>query len=291
MIAALLAALVTAGDSMVVSTAWLAAHARDPDLVILHVAMEREEYDRGHIAGARWVNPHDLMSNTPPGAELPSRQVIDSVLETLGIGDRSRIVYYGDTWMAPRVYLALEAVGLGDRVSLLDGGLPAWRREQRPLSTVAPTWAKGHLTARTDPDVVVDAAWLRAHLADATVALIDARTAGEYSGADHSERLPRSGHIPGAVNLPWEMTFTDGAGALEGTPSPLKSRAELRELLANAGARQGRTLVVYCTVGLRASHLYFVARYLGWPVRLYDASMSEWSRRTELPMATGPGPE
>lgn len=287
----LAAALFSPGaDSLLVSPAWLAAHQADPDLVLLEVSMERADYDRGHIPGARWLNPHLLIADGPPGVELPSVERIDSVLEALGVSDRSRIVYYGDTWMAPRVFLALDYVGLGDRTALLDGGLPAWREEQRPLVTEVPTWTRGRLTARAHPEMVVDQSWLRAHLEDGALVLVDGRSPGEYTGTDHSEQLPRFGHIPGAANLPWEQTFTREAAALDGTPSRLKSPEALRQLLASAGVREGSDVITYCTVGLRASQLYFIARYLGLHPRIYDGSMSEWSRKPDLPMVAGPSP-
>lgn len=288
-LAALLA--VSPGDSLLVSPEWLAAHRTDRGLVILHVSMEKTEYEREHVSGARWVNPHSLIKNGPPGTELPSLQTIDSVLESLGVNDQSRIVYYGDTWMAPRVFLALEYAGLGNRVSLLDGGLPAYRAAKGLVSNETPTWSRGSLTTtRAHPEIVVTASWLAAHLHDTALALTDGRSAGEYAGTDLSERLPRPGHIPGAINLPWDQTFTDGASALEGVPSRLKSKAELRKLFENAGYRDGKQLVTYCTIGLRASHLYFVARYLGLQPRIFDGSMSEWSGKTELPVVTGPTP-
>jgi thiosulfate/3-mercaptopyruvate sulfurtransferase len=284
------ALLLPATDSMLVSTAWLSAHRSDPDLVLLHVAMEKAEYDRGHIAGARFLDPHRLMAMAAPGVELPSVAQIDSVLESLGITERSRIVYYGDTWMAPRVFLALDYVGLGARAALLDGGLVAWRAEGQAVSTETPGWSRSSVSLTAHPEILATADWIRARLGDSTLILIDGRSAGEYAGADSSERLPRFGHIPGGNNLPWEETFTNESAALDGTPSRLKSPEALRKLLAAAGARNGRDLVTYCTVGLRASHLYFVARYLGLRPRVYDGSMSEWSRRPELPMVRGTTP-
>ena len=230
------------------------------------------------------------MIRAAPGTELPSVETIDSVLESLGVTDQSRIVYYGDTWMAPRVFLALEYAGLGNRTALLDGGLPAYRAANGLVSNETPTWSRGSVTTRAHPEIVVAASWLADHLKDSGLALTDGRSPGEYAATDLSERLPRPGHIPGAVNLPWEQTFTDGAAALEGVPSRLKPKAELRKLFENAGYRDGKQLVTYCTIGLRASHLYFVARYLGLQPRIYDGSMSEWSRKTELPVVTGAAP-
>jgi thiosulfate/3-mercaptopyruvate sulfurtransferase len=277
-------------DSLVVSTGWLAAHRTDRDLVVLHIAMDRAEYDKGHIPGARWVNPHEFFLSAAPGVELPPVERLDSVLEALGIREQSRIVFYGDTWMSPRVFLALDYLGLGDQASLLDGGFPAWREEQRPISTETPVWSPGRLTVRAHPEILADAAWIRAHLDNPSLLLIDGRSPGEYAGSDHSEQLPRFGHIPGGVNLPWEQTFTHSAAALDGTPSRLQPVDVLRRQLAAAGLTDGKALVTYCTVGLRASHLYFIARYLGWHPRIYDGSMSEWSRQPELPMANGAAP-
>jgi thiosulfate/3-mercaptopyruvate sulfurtransferase len=288
----ILAALIAAspGDSMLVSPEWLAAHRTDRGLVILHVSMDKAEYDREHVSGARWVDPHALIRSGPPGTELPPIEAIDSVLEALGVTDQSRIVYYGDTWMAPRLFLALEFAGLGDHAALLDGGLPAYRAANGLVSNETPTWSHGSVTTQAHPEIVVAASWLAEHLKDSGLALTDGRSFGEDTGTDLSERLPRPGHIPGAMNLPWDQTFTDGPAALEGVPSRLKPRAELRKLFENAGYRDGSQLVTYCTIGLRASHLYFVARYLGLRPRIYDGSMSEWSRKTELPVVTGNAP-
>lgn len=288
----LAAALLSAapGDSMLVSAEWLAAHRTDPGLVILHVSMDQNEYAREHVSGARWVDPHRLIRNGPPGTEIPAIEAIDSVLESLGLTDQSRIVFYGDTWMAPRIFLALEYAGLGDRTALLDGGLRAYRAARGLVSNETPVWSRGSLTTRAHPEILVEAGWLAEHLKDAGVALTDGRSPGEYAATDLSERLPRPGHIPGAMNLPWEQTFTDGPAALEGVPSKLKPRAELRRLFENAGYRDGKQLVTYCTIGLRAGHLYFVARYLGLRPRIYDGSMSEWSRKTELPVVAGATP-
>jgi thiosulfate/3-mercaptopyruvate sulfurtransferase len=288
----LLAALLGAAapDSILVSAEWLTRHQRDPDLVILHVSMNRADYDRAHLPGSRWLDPHALMSMASPGVELPSVETIDSALEALGVTDRSWIVFYGDTWMTPRVFFALEYAGLGDRSALLDGGLSAWRAAGGTLTGDVPAWSRGSVTTRARPDILASADWLAKHLNDPGLALLDVRSRGEYAATDSSEQLPRFGHIPGGVNLPWELTFTDPAGALEGRPSLLKSAAELRRMLSAAGARDDSQVIVYCTVGIRASHIYFVARYLGWRPRMYDGSMSEWSRKPELPMVRGTTP-
>jgi thiosulfate/3-mercaptopyruvate sulfurtransferase len=126
----------------------------------------------------------------------------------------------------------------------------------------------------------VDADWVRAHLDDPEVALLDARAPDEYRG-ERTETDLRPGHIPGAANLDWQTLLVDGR---------LRPRAELEAAFAAAGVSDGDEVVVYCRTGVRASVLYAVSRYLGHPTRLYDGSIADWSRRPEFPLVTGPRP-
>jgi thiosulfate/3-mercaptopyruvate sulfurtransferase len=273
-------------ESLLVGPAWLKAHLGDPDLVILDFRMPKAEYDKGHIPGAQFID-RDPWRNAR-GAPVRSVASLDSTFEALGISDSTRVVIYGNTWIAPRVFLALDYIGHGGRTAMLDGGLPAWEAAGYEASTEVPaTRPRGHLTPRSAPDFVVDAAWIEQHRTDKRVALLDGRSQGEFTGADKSEKLPRSGHIPGAINLPWELTYTSGPPTLDGNPSPLRPAAELRKLLTDAGITPDRQLVAYCTVGMRAAHWYFVARYLGLEPKFYDGSMRDWSPRSELPVVEG----
>jgi thiosulfate/3-mercaptopyruvate sulfurtransferase len=269
---------------LLVSVEWLAAHRTDPEIVILHVARERADYDKGHVPGARFVPAQALWTTAAPGVELPPVAQLDSLFQSLGVNDRSRIVFYGDTWAAPRAFLALDFLGLGDRTAMLNGGLGAWTKAGHPSSTEVPSFAPGTITPHPRTDIVVDAAWLAGRIKDPGLALVDGRSEPEYAGTTDREKLVRFGHIPGAKLLPWERTFTDTSAALEGVASPLVAETELRRLFTEAGAGGGRQLVTYCTVGLRASHLYFIARLLGLEPKIYDGSMRDWSGRAELPM-------
>lgn len=274
-------------EGLVVSTAWLAANAASRDLVILHVDHGRTSYDSGHVPGARFGS---AMAFTIGDFDLPPVADLVEAVARLGISNTTRVVLYGEPWHLGRVLLALDYLGHGDRIALLDGGLPQWRVEGRPVSrTAPPPPARAMFAPHVRRDIVVDADWVRAHTADPRFVVIDARTAAEYEGTEPRNE-PRRGHIPGARHLEWNRTFTRPDDAEAGTASLLVSVARLNAMFDAAGIRLGREPVFYCTVGLRASHMYFVARYLGFNPRIYDGSMNDWVRRPEFPLATGSTP-
>jgi thiosulfate/3-mercaptopyruvate sulfurtransferase len=264
-----------------VSAEWVRRHRSDSNLVVLSPGSNPAAFDSAHIAGARFVamssltvRRGDILTELPPLAQL------DSLLETLGVGERGRIVLYGETLPVTRLFFTLDYLGLGERVSVLDGGLVAWRAAAGPVTaepTPVPVRTTLSLTPR--PEVVADAHWVEARRRDSLVVLLDSRTKEEFEGTRLEEAVARPGHIPGAVNLNWTATIANGK-FLEPTA--------LRQLLAGVGATPGKALITYCRVGSRASVLYFVGRLLGYQVRLYDGSMNEWAGRPELPVATGP---
>jgi thiosulfate/3-mercaptopyruvate sulfurtransferase len=270
-------------ESLLVSTAWLAAHQRDSGLVILHVQHMRHAGPVEHIPGARLV---DAMAFTVGDFDLAPAPVIDSLLEAAGVSNASRVVLYGDPWVTGFVFTALDYVG-HTRAAILDGGLEQWRAEGRPVTAQFGAVQRAAFTPRAHSTVVVDAAWLTAHLRDRNVVLLDTRSPAEYAGTAQEMGLPRTGHIPGAWLVPWTATFTQPGQAQDGHASKLKSVAELRALLREAGVHSGDILVTYCTIGMRASQSYFVLRYLGYHPKFYDGSWDDWSRRSELPVATG----
>jgi thiosulfate/3-mercaptopyruvate sulfurtransferase len=173
------------------------------------------------------------------------------------------------------VFLTLEYAGLRGRVSVLDGGRPAWQAEGRPVTTEVPTVTPGHFTPHPRNDVVVDAAWLSQHLSDPSVAILDARDAGFYLDTLKNE-MPRGGHIPGARSLPFGTVVLDD--------NKVKPLADLRAMFEQAGATTGDTVVSYCHIGQQGTLVYFAARLLGYNVRLYDGSFQDWSARSDLPV-------
>ncbi len=269
--------------SPVVSTAWLAEHLADPDLITLHIGMPGS-YGEGHIPGARSASMRRLIRVNEAGIrdEMLSAEDIAEALAALGIGSRSRIViYFADengAWAVARYLLTLEHAGLSGRVAYLDGGLPKWVDEERPVSADAPSVETADLAVTIAPDVLVDTEWLRDRLDESGIAVVDGRPAEGYSGlSGHWDRL---GHIPGAGNIPF---FTLLA---EEPPYLLKSREELADMFRAAGVQPGDTVVVYCGTGLWASLPYLAARYLDYDVRLYDGSFQEWSATEDLPVVS-----
>lgn len=265
-------------ESMIVSTEWLSKHMKDDSLVLLQVG-EKDEYVAGHITGAQFIALADI--STPRGQglslELPPVAQLKSTLEKLGVSNSSRIViYFSKDWVSPtaRVYLTLDYLGLGDRTSILDGGLPAWRGEGRPVTTDVTEAKPGKLAPRPNNQLVVDAAWVSTNLNKPGVKILDARAPQFYSGAEVG-RMPRGGHIPSAKNIPF-------SSLLEDSNNKFKSAAVLRQLFDTAEVKQSDSVATYCHIGQQASLLYFAARYLGYDAHLYDGSFEDWSRRPEL---------
>jgi thiosulfate/3-mercaptopyruvate sulfurtransferase len=266
---------------VVVSTEWLARHLKDPGLVLIHVG-EKAEYDAGHIPGARYVRLDDISVTSHDHAsglmlEMPTPDSLRARLEALGISDRSRVVvYYGNDWVSPatRVIFTLDYAGLGSSAALLDGGMPAWKAEGRPLTTDAPKQSRGQLAALRIKPIIVDAEWVKSRLGSPSLHLIDGRAAAFYDGVEKGGS--RKGRVAGAKSLPYTEVMDDKLR--------LRSAAELRALFARAGVAAGDTVVAYCHIGQQATAVLFAARSLGHPVLLYDGSYQDWSRRAELPV-------
>lgn len=286
LLAAFLAGCTTVRDApqpsadLLVSAAWLADHLDDPDLVVLHVGRERAGYDAGHVPSARFL-PLSAVAVHRDGQlnVLPQADELEEAFEAAGVSDDSHVVLYGDMGglAATRAFFALDVHG-HERVSVLDGGLDAWRSAGGAVSTEAQSAARGSFTPRFRPELVVDAAWVEARREDPQVVLVDARPAAEHTGEVPGEGIERPGHIPGSVNRFWkDDTREDGT---------LRPAEELRARYAAALA-PGREVVTYCRTGVQGSHAYFVARYLGLAPRLYDGSFYDWSNNTDYPVTQG----
>ena len=274
---------------LLVTSDWLATQLENPKLVLLHVG-EKPEYDAGHIPGARFLDLRDIsapmtMDTTVLALEMQSPDQLRQSLEQLGISDDSRVViYYGNDWVSPstRALLTLQYAGLGARASILDGGLPEWKKANHPVTTVVPAAAKrGTIASRSVTPIVVDADFVKAHIRTPGFTIVDARNTIFYDGpiqpasgtmANGQPRRPIvPNHLPGAVNIVFESVFDD--------TNHLLPEARLRELFSAAGVKPNDTIIAYCHVGQQATALLFAAEALGYNVKLYDGSFQDWEKR------------
>lgn len=272
-------------DTMLVTVDWLRLHRSDPALVLVQIG-DKKEYDAAHIPGAQYLEYRDI--STPHGQglmlELPPMAQLVSVFERVGISGKSRVIlYFGNDWITPttRVYWTLDTMGLGGNTSILDGGLPAWRAAGESVTTEVKTAAKGSITPAPRTDIFADAAWVKSHLDQPNVTIIDARAHEFYTG-EKSDGNPRQGHIPGATNLSYLNVVDD--------KSKFKNSDALQDLFQKAGLKRGNTMVSYCHIGQRATVIYFTAKMLGYDARMYDGSWEDWSHRTDLPVVKGGEP-
>ncbi len=283
-LALLLAATPTSAQDaspLLVDLEWLSQHAGDRGLVVLHVG-SKAEYDKQHIPGARLIEendvtaPHDmargdLMLELPPVAQLRA------TFAARGISDDSRIVLYfgkdGSLQSTTRIILTLDYLGLGDRTSLLNGGLPAWQRAGKAVTAAVPQVTAGTLSARPTKPVVVTADFVTSLAQRPGHRLVDARAAVFYKGIEPT--FGKSGHIPGAASIPFTQITNNEL---------LIDRARVETLFRDAGIKPGDTVVAYCHIGQQATAVVFAARLLGYPVVLYDGAFQDWASANRGPV-------
>ena len=267
---------------LLVSTAELAAGAKDPSLVILHVADRPSAFEEAHIPGARFIRYADFAidGDQSVGSELPPVAEVKRVFEAVGVSNHSRVVVYAASPVtAARAFFTLDAMG-HDKVAILDGGLRAWRDEKRPIETgPAKPSPKGEFTPVLNAARVATAQQIQQQMPTASIALVDVRPDPEFLGTDGGMGgMHAAGHIAGAKQLTWnELVGPDGR---------FLPRDQLQAKLSAAGATSGKPVVAYCMVGMRASVVYFVARHIGYDARLYDGSIVDWSMK-KLPVTKG----
>ncbi len=275
-----------------VSTQWLADQlaAGTPDLVVLESDEDVLLYDSGHIPGALKVDWH-LDLNDPVTRDYVDAEGFATVMSQRGITPDTTVVIYGDksNWWAAYALWVMTLFGHED-VRLLDGGRAAWIAEGRDLTRDVPSVTASSYPARERDDSVIRA-YRDQTLEHIGKPMIDVRSPEEYSGKllhmpDYpQEGALRGGHIPGAQSVPWSR-----AAAEDGR---FKSRAELEAIYQQEkGLATDDDVVVYCRIGERSSHTWFVLTHLlGFEkVRNYDGSWTEWGNAVRVPVTTGEAP-
>jgi thiosulfate/3-mercaptopyruvate sulfurtransferase len=261
----------------VVTASWLKENLTKPEIIVLHVAAAKLDYDNGHIPNAGFLWPGYVIISTENESTVPAPTAdIAKLLRSLGVNNNSHIVLcgiYGNIIPVCRVFVNLEHIGLKGRVSILDGGFDVWKAAGYEVSTQKPSSAKGKFTPAIVENLV-DGNWLLSNLDNSSYCIIDARTKALYDG---TTGLPRAGHIKGAKNLPPTEIY-DAKTTQFFDVQKLTEAFKKLEIPANSRP------VLYCHTGNSASAAYVAARIAGLDPVIYDGSMEEWGSKSDLPM-------
>jgi len=275
-----------AHPEVLVTTAWAEDHLNDPAVRILEVDYDPSSaYELGHIPGAALVDWKKDINHATRRDILP-REQFERLMGRLGATPDTTLILYGDmrNWFAAFAFWTFKIYGHED-VRLINGGRRKWIEEGRPISEEIPSFSAAQYSAPEAngglrsflPDV-------RQILGRDDFRLVDVRSPAEYKGEIAAppeyatEGAQRSGHIPGAVNIPWAQAILE-----DDTFKPVE---QLRELYGAQGVTPEASVIAYCRIGERSSHTWFVLTYLlGYPVVTnYDGSWSEWGNAVGVPV-------
>ncbi len=249
-----------------VSTDWLAEHMSAPDLVAVDGSwylppMNRDpkaEYRESHIPGAVFFDIDEIADTTSDLPHmLPRPEKFSSRMRKLGIGDGQRIVVYDGAglYSAARVWWTFRVMGVAD-VAVLDGGLPKWLAEDRPVEAGPVRRQERHFTARLDHGAVRDADDVLRSLKNGYETVLDARPAGRFAGTEPEPREGvRGGHMPGSVNLPWDALLTDDG--------VLKDDADLKSAFDAIVVSRRTPVVPSCGSGVTVALLVLALQSFG----------------------------
>jgi thiosulfate/3-mercaptopyruvate sulfurtransferase len=273
-----------ANADVLVTTDWVAQHAKDPHVRVAEIDVDTSAYDQGHVPGAVGWNWTTQLCDTLVRDIVPAKK-LEELLGQSGIDNKTTVVLYGDNnnWFAAWAFWQLKIYGHGD-VRIMDGGRKKWLAEGRELSTDKPTApAKTYKAGTPDLSLRAFLPEVQQAVKNKAAALVDVRSPQEFTGEILAppglpETCQRGGHIPGAKNIPWGKACND-----DGT---FKTPDELKTLYGAQGVTADKPVIAYCRIGERSSHTWFVLKYLlGFKdVKNYDGSWTEWGNLVAAPV-------
>jgi thiosulfate/3-mercaptopyruvate sulfurtransferase len=269
-----------ARPDLLVEPAWLAANLSAPNVRI--VDMRPRGYGESHIPGAVWLDNNDIRVPKRPPTFLPTPQEFAALMGRLGISNATRVIAYDERGgiYAARLWWILNHYGHSN-VALLNGGWTKWTADARPTSAAVPTPVAATFAVKPGTVGVATADDVKAAINNTSVKLIDARTQNEIDGKD-LRGIKRGGFIESSIPVYWEDTLVPGA-------LTFKSPAEIAAVWRGKGVQASDNVLVYCQVGMRASHDLFTLALLGHDLtklRNYYGAWEEWGNRDDTPIKT-----
>ena len=261
-----------------IETEKLASLLSSDDVLLIDVCSD-DNYDRGPLTGARHIQPASLTLGQPPApGKLPHPDSLDRILESIGYEKDKFVIAYDDEgggW-AGRFLWILDVIN-HERKGLVNGGLIAWLTDGREVTTTVPTFEQTQVQLTADTKFIASLAEVHDSLGAPEIVIWDARSREEHQGLRSGSR--RAGRIPGAINLDWLATMDPENGH--------RTRKDLQEVLEALGITRDKRVITHCQTHHRSGLTYVLGRQLGYDIRAYDGSWSEWGNHPDTPLEVG----